>query len=239
MKLKSLISALVVFTIVMTCAVSAVSAMEAKYTTTTTYSAAGVTVTTEVTGLSEDSMVSYVIYDDSETDVPNDGNIKYINQDTASKGNVSFTITDTVAKLNGKKILMGSNLDTLVPKIPNDNRVDDIEDSSYLLVTYDGEVNKEDNSVTFLVHQNKADVQTGINVVATVGDEEYVFNNLVNLAVNDGLYDKYYAIQLVDKRTENPIDFSACTFKVTPVVNGIEMTNMSDSKYWIETVAGN
>lgn len=243
MKFRSLISALIVFTLVMTCFVSVVSAGTASYTTTTTYSTDGVTVTTDVTGLSENSMVSYVIYDDTSSNDPywnstNDHNAKYINQDTEVNGNVSFTITDEFADLNGKKILLGSDLDTLVPVTSNDNRVDDIEDSSDLLVTYDGNTDPTTNSVTFLVHQNKANVQTGINVVVTDSENNvYEFNNLVNLAVNGGVYDTYYAIQLVDERT-NGIDFTNCTFKVTPVVGETEMTRVSGTSYWIEA-AGN
>ena len=65
MKFRSLISALIVFTLVMTCAMSAVSA--AKFTTTTNYSGSDVTVTTNVTGFTDGSpMISYVIYDDEE-----------------------------------------------------------------------------------------------------------------------------------------------------------------------------
>ena len=231
MKFRSLISALIVFTLVMTCAMSAVSA--AKFTTTTNYSASGVTVTTNVTGFTGSPMISYVIYDKNYP-APSESNIKYIDQKTVSDGTTSFTVTDTVAKLDGNKILLGSSGEAVTPEVSgNNDRVDNIDDYSDLLVTYDGLVDKTDNSVTFLVHQNKSGVKTGINVVARVGDEEYVFNGLMNLSD-----DTYYAIKLVDERTENAIDFEECEFDVTPVVGETEMTNVSGSNYWIET-AGN
>ena len=80
MKLRSLISALIVFTLVMTCAMSAVSA--ASFATTTTYSTSGdVTVNTTATGLEDGAMVSYIIY--SGNDIT-ENSIKYIDQNTSS-----------------------------------------------------------------------------------------------------------------------------------------------------------
>ena len=107
MKFRSLISALIVFTLVMTCAMSAVSAAPVTKTTTN-YTASGVEVVTDVTGITNATMVSYVIFDKKDA-APSDTNIKYIDQNSVSDGKTSFTVTDTVAKLDGNKILLGSN----------------------------------------------------------------------------------------------------------------------------------
>ena len=232
MKFRSLISALIVFTLVMTCAMSAVSA--AKFTTTTNYSASGVTVRTDVTGV-DGTMISYVIYDKNDP-APSESNIKYIDQKTVSDGTTFFTVTDTVANLDGNKILLGSSGEAVTAGAAE--KVVNIDNDRSLVVSYDGVVNATKGSVTFLVSQNTNE-QTGINVVAkdkTTGEVAYEFNGLMNMAVNEGSYAKYYAIELVDET--GTIDFSSCEFKVTPVVDGTEMTNLSGSNYWIKT-AGN
>ncbi len=224
MKFRSLISALVVFTIVM-CAMSAVSA--ATFTTTTNYTASGVQVVTDVTGITSANMVSYVIFDKNDP-APSNTNIKYIDQKSVSGGTTSFTVTDTVAKLDGNKILLGSNGEAITA---NDaEKVVNIDNDSSLVVAYDGVVNEDDGSVTFLVSQNLT-TKTGINVVATdAGGNVYEFVGLMNLSEEDA---KYYAINLIDNR-ENGIDFSACTFEVTPVLeNGTVMTNVANSNYWV------
>ena len=233
MKLRSLISALIVFTLVMTCAMSAVSA--ARFTTTTNYSTSGVTVTTNVTGVTKDSMISYVIYGG---EAPAADNIKYIDQKSVSgndetPGTTSFTVTDSVINFDGKKIFLGSNGDTVAAEA-SEKIVNIDNDDSSLVVSYDGVVDKAHGSVTFLVSQNLTR-QTGINVVATNSetDEVYEFNGLLNLPNTDDVYAKYYAIRLVDER-ENSIDFSKCEFVVTPVVNGKAMTNIG-TKYWVES----
>lgn len=86
MKLKRLLCALVVFTLMMTSVVCSVSA--ATYQTATKYdlSAGAVYLETTVNGLTPGSMVSYIIYDnEAGTGVANDGsNIEYIDQQTAS-----------------------------------------------------------------------------------------------------------------------------------------------------------
>ena len=231
MKFRSLISALIVFTLVMICAMSAVSA--AKFTTTTNYSASGVTVRTDVTGV-DGTMISYVIYDKNDP-APSESNIKYIDQKTVSDGTTFFTVTDTVAKLDGNKILLGSNGEAITAddaeKVVN---IDNADNASNLVVAYDGVVNATKGSVTFLVSQNK-NVQTGINVVAkdkTTKEVAYEFNGLMNMAVNEGSYAKYYAIELIDESQEsNRIDFSKYDFVVTPVVNGTAMTKISDNYF--------
>lgn len=104
MKLRRLISALIVFTLVLTCAMSAVSA--ATYRTTTSYTTDGkVRVEASVAGAAEGDMVSYIIYGDEnatlgdgdatpKTSVTED-NIVYIDQKTAdAEGNISFSIVD-------------------------------------------------------------------------------------------------------------------------------------------------
>ena len=224
MKFRSLISALVVFTIVM-CAMSAVSA--ATFTTTTSYTASGVEVVTNVTGIESATMVSYVIFDKNDN-TPSATNIKYIDQNSVSGGTTRFTVTDTVAKLDGNKILLGSNGEPITAD--DAEKVVNIDNDSSLVVAYDGVVNEEDGSVTFLVSQNLT-TKTGINVVAkdkVTGNVLYEFVGLMNLSEDA----KYYAINLIDDR-ENGIDFGACTFEVTPVlVDGTVMTNVPNSDYW-------
>lgn len=230
MKFRSLISALIVFTLVMTCAMSAVSAA-ATFTTTTTYTASGVKVVTNVTGIERATMVSYVIFDKND-DAPSDTNIKYIDQNSVSDGKTSFTVTDTVAKLDGNKILLGSNGEDITAGAAE--KVVNIDNDSSLVVSYDGVVNATKGSVTFLVSQN-TNVQTGINVVAkdkTTKEVAYEFNGLMNMAGNEGSYAKYYAIELVDESLDsNRIDFSKYDFVVTPVVNGTAMTKISDNYF--------
>ena len=225
MKFRSLISALIVFTLVMTCAMSAVSAAPVTKTTTN-YTASGVEVVTNVTGITNATMVSYVIFDKKDA-APSDTNIKYIDQNSVSDGKTRFTVTDTVAKLDGNKILLGSNGE---PITANDaENVVNIDKDSTLVVAYDGVVNEDDGSVTFLVSQNLT-TKTGINVVAKdkAGNVLYEFVGLMNLSEDA----KYYAINLIDDR-ENGIDFGACTFEVTPVlVDGTVMTNVPNSDYW-------
>ena len=226
MKFRSLISALIVFTLVMTCAMSAVSA--ATVTTTTNYTASGVEVVTKVTGITNATMVSYVIFD-KNADAPTDTNIKYIDQNSVSNGTTSFTVTDTVAKLDGNKILLGSNGEAITAD--GAEKFVNIDKDSNLVVAYDGVVNVDDDSVTFLVSQNLT-TKTGINVVAkdkVTDNVLYEFVGLMNLSNVDT---KYYAIKLIDDR-ENGIDFSNCTFEVTPVlVDGTVMTNVPNSDYW-------
>ena len=225
MKFRSLISALIVFTLVMTCAMSAVSA--ATFTTTTKYSPSGVTVRTDVTGV-DGTMISYVIYDKNDLE-PSESNIKYIDQKTVSDGTTFFTVTDTVAKLDGNKILLGSNGEDITAK--DAEKVVNIDNDNNLVVSYDDVVNEADGSVTFLVSQNLT-TKTGINVVAkdkVTGNVLYEFVGLMNLSKDA----KYYAINLIDDR-ENGIDFSTCTFEVTPVLeNGTAMTNVANSDYWV------
>ena len=224
MKFRSLISALIVFTLVMTCAMSAVSAAPVTKTTTN-YTASGVEVVTKVTGITNATMVSYVIFD-KNADAPTDTNIKYIDQNSVSNGTTSFTVTDTVAKLDGNKILLGSNGEAITAD--GAEKFVNIDKDSNLVVAYDGVANAGKGSVTFLVSQNLT-TKTGINVVATDKDGNvYEFFGLMNLSEDA----KYYAIKLIDDR-ENGIDFSNCTFEVTPVlVDGTVMTNVPNSDYW-------
>jgi hypothetical protein len=207
---------------------SAVSA--ATFTTTTKYSPSGVTVRTDVTGV-DGTMISYVIYDKNDP-APSESNIKYIDQNTVSDGTTFFTVTDTVANLDGNKILLGSSGEAVTAD--DAEKVVNIDNASDLVVSYDGVVNATKGSVTFLVSQS-TNVQTGINVVAIdkeTNEEVYEFNDLMNMAVNDGSYAKYYAIELIDESQEsNRIDFSKYDFVVTPVVNGTAMTKISDNYF--------
>lgn len=115
MKLKRLLCALVIFTLMMTSVVCSVSA--ATYQTTTVHNlgnGAGdigtVSLKTTITGLDEGSMVSYIIYDNDEDaagynngDVAEDGaNITYIDQQTAdSTGTLVF---GEEAKFSGNQL---------------------------------------------------------------------------------------------------------------------------------------
>lgn len=93
MKLKRLLCALVVFTLMMTSVVCSVSA--ATYQTTTVHnlsSAVGdegsVSLKTTITGLDDGSMVSYIIYDnDDGKNTITEDTIAYIDQQTATEDN--------------------------------------------------------------------------------------------------------------------------------------------------------
>ena len=94
MKLKRLLSALVVFTIVMTSVVCSVSAA-ATYTVTTGYNlnTGKVTLNASVTGATDGDMVSYIIYGDdvvNETETITEGNIIHIDQATVSGNTANF-----------------------------------------------------------------------------------------------------------------------------------------------------
>ena len=94
MKLKRLLSALVVFTIVMTSVVCSVSAA-ATYTVTTGYNlnTGKVTLNASVTGATDGDMVSYIIYGDDvvdETETITEGNIIHIDQATVSGNTANF-----------------------------------------------------------------------------------------------------------------------------------------------------
>lgn len=233
MKLKRLISALVVFTLVLTSAMSAVSA--ASFSTTTTYSTSGdATVKTEVlSGLTDGTMVSYIIYDDSTVTTPAEGNIKYIDQGTVSSGKVDFEVTDTIAKLEGKRILMGASAGDLSP---NTADVDDVVavDSSDLLVSVDDViVNTANNTVTILVSQNNS-TATGVNVYAydsSTGESVVVYEFLGLENLSD---DTDYAIQLIAGDGVD-FDFTKYSYVATPYVvdTETEMTGVNGTSYYV------
>ncbi len=127
MKLKRIISALVVFTLVMTCAVCSVSA-DGTYNVTTTYdvSTKNITVNAAIAGGTADSMVSYLIVAPVTTgegeeattsyDVLEDGsNILHIDQATVGADGVATmdTFTAAYADLKGGKVKFTSTVDTL------------------------------------------------------------------------------------------------------------------------------
>ena len=119
MKLKRIISALVVFTLVMTCAVCSVSA-DATYQTITTYdvSTGDITVNAKLAGAKEGSMVSYIIYgdDDAETaDTVAESNIVHIDQATVgADGAATFdAVTTDFADFKNRHVQFVSNEETL------------------------------------------------------------------------------------------------------------------------------
>lgn len=140
MKLKRIISALVVFTLVMTCAVCTVNAAGV-YQATTHYTSDGkVSVTAEVTGANDGDFVSYIIYGDddaSNNDVDGvkeavtEGNIKYIDQATVSGtvadfGTIEFDVED-IENRNIKFATNGEDLiaaETTVEQVTNPKAID-------------------------------------------------------------------------------------------------------------------
>ncbi len=119
MKLKRIISALIVFTMVMTCAVC-VSADGATYQTSTKYdvSTGEITVNAKLAGAVEGSMVSYIIYgdDDAETnEAVAEGNIVHIDQATVdANGAASFdAVTADFDAFKNRKVQFVSNEEEL------------------------------------------------------------------------------------------------------------------------------
>lgn len=224
--MKRLISALIVFTLVLTCAMSAVNA--ANFSTTTTYKTNGdVEVTTVATGDDiKSAMVSYVICDG---DTPTDSNIKYIDQktDTDGDGSVTFTVTDTVTKLDGKKIVMGASAGAVVAD-PGANDTVNKDDTTGLLLTVDDIVGVNGESITVFVSQVGSSVKTGVNIKVTTAEGEHEFNNLFNLSG-----DNDYAIQLVDPSGEYLTGVTSIV--VTPVLSsGAALSKIAGTDYWVE-----
>ena len=227
MKLRSIISALIVFTLVMACAMSAVSA--AQFATTTTYSTKGeVTVSTAANGLEAGTMVSYIIYD---SDKPTESSIKYIDQDTVATGKnfVKFSVTDAVDNLNGKKILLGSSDGSLSAAMTGKDDFVLGNSSNTLLVSIDSIPDGEDERVIFLVSQFGSSEITGLNVYAkdAAGNIIYEFMNLMNMSSNTS----YYAIELVDE-SDDEILSNVATYEAKPVFNGAELKEVVGTSYW-------
>lgn len=218
MKLRRLISALIVFTLVMTCALSVVNAADVSYSTKTTkYNVATDEITVETTAtVTKDSMVSYIIYDGEL----NEDNITYIDQQTATDGTVKFTVTDSYEKLGGNSILMGSNLDKLTAaesEIRN-NGIVTPDDSAFFVTIDAGIVDEAADTLTFLVSQSKNTYVTGIDVYAyekgtnTVANVFKGFKNMASPTTD-------YAITLTentDDETVNYIDSELYDYKAVP-----------------------
>lgn len=229
MKLRSIISALIVFTLVMTCAMSAVSAAQAQFATTTTYSTNGeVTVSTETTtSLEAGTMVSYIIYDGDE---PTESSIKYIDQKTVEPkmDSVKFEIKDDVNKFFGKKIRLGSSVGSLGANITGTDDVVTGNTGSTLIVSLDP-VPDDEKRVIFLVNQFGSSKQTGLNVYAKDADDKiiYEFKNLMNMSESTS----YYAIELVDESDENILS-KVASYEAKPVFNGVELEQVPGTSYW-------
>ena len=122
MKLKRIISALIVFTMVMACAVCSVSA-DGTYQVTTSYdiSTKKITVNAAIADATDNSMVSYLIVapDEDNTEDPyavkEDGsNILHIDQATVADNAATFeTLTADFDYLNNGKVKFVSTTDTL------------------------------------------------------------------------------------------------------------------------------
>lgn len=126
MKLKRIISALVVFTLVMTSMVCVVNAEDAAatYQTITTYdvSTGEMTVNAKLAGAKEGSMVSYIIYGDADKannaeEAVAEGNIVHIDQATVgADGTASFdAVTTDFADFENRQVQFVSNEETLAP----------------------------------------------------------------------------------------------------------------------------
>lgn len=244
MKLRRLISAFVVFTLVMTCAVCSVSAANVKFTTTTSYNAttSEVTVETKAT-VTSNSMVSYIIYGDDTlggNDTVNQDNIKYIDQQTATSGSVTFTVTDAIAKLGNRSIMLGSNADTLSPTVEDVDDVVRSTEGDAIFVSIDsapiiGTNSDGKKTLTFLVHQSGKDVTTGINVYAydkTTKEKKHEFLGLANYNGQ-----KYYAIRLVDDTDGDYInsdnyDYVAEPYYINDSNEEVTLTTTGDTAYY-------
>ena len=122
MKLKRIISALIVFTMVMACAVCSVSA-DGTYQVTTSYdiSTKKITVNAAIADATDNSMVSYLIVapDEDNTEDPyavkEDGsNILHIDQATVADNAATFeTLTADFDYLNNGKVRFFSTIDEL------------------------------------------------------------------------------------------------------------------------------
>lgn len=86
----------------------------ATYTTTTTYVTEGDTtklkVETNVSGVGDGTMVTYLAYKEADGEGPTDDNIKFIDQQTAdTTGSVKFEYTTEMGNLTGMTVKSGSD----------------------------------------------------------------------------------------------------------------------------------
>lgn len=151
MKLKRIISALLVFTMVMACSVCAVSA-NGTYQVTTSYnvSTREITVNATLAGAAADSMVSYLIVKPVTTeegtsyDVLADGsNILHIDQATANTSGAASYDTATIpfAELNDAKVKFVSSASETLDPFTNFTHV---RTGVYYLTYKDGKTTKVD-----------------------------------------------------------------------------------------------
>lgn len=192
--MRRLISALIVFTLVMASVVSVSAAATASVTNA--FSDNNVTVTTTIGSAADDEMVSYIIY--GMGDEPTSSNIVYIDQLT---GNGSFpVVTGTMAELAGKYIRFGSSAGAVtgetIVKDPNNT-------AKYVSVDKDAvfkaAAGADPASWTFYLTASTAFNNTnnlvGIDVTFSDGTNEYVFEDLTVLGF-DG--NNTAAIELVN-----------------------------------------
>ncbi|MEE1042341.1 MAG: hypothetical protein UH854_00085, partial [Clostridia bacterium] len=155
-------------------------------------------------------------------------NIKYIDQktDTDGDGSVTFTVTDTVTKLDGKKVVMGASDGSVSAATPADETVN-TSTTDALLLTVDAE-EFVDGLVTVYVTQVVSAAKTGVNITVTTATGTHEFTNLFNLST-----DNDYAIQLIDETGE--ILTKIQKIVVTPIdENGNELSKISGIDYWVE-----
>jgi len=194
MKLKRIISALIVFTMVMTCAVC-VSADGATYQTMTTYdvSTGDITVNAKLAGAAEGSMVSYIIYgdaDDKTVDAVAENNIVHIDQATVgADGNATFdAVTTDFADFKNRHVQFVSNEEELAAlkggsKTTRYASVDTITDMQTSVVFVGQQVNAKSPTIYAMVDgvptkvgEITGNIGTGSNWGTTEGIENYIPN---------------------------------------------------------------
>jgi len=192
MKLKRIISALIVFTMVMTCAVC-VSADGATYQTMTTYdvSTGDITVNAKLAGAAEGSMVSYIIYgdaDDKTVDAVAENNIVHIDQATVgADGNATFdAVTTDFADFKNRHVQFVSNEEELAAlkggsKTTRYASVDTITDMQTSVVFVGQQVNAKSPTIYAMVDgvptkvgEITGNIGTGSNWGTTEGIENYI-----------------------------------------------------------------
>ncbi len=210
MKMKRIISALIVFTLVMACAVSASAATGS---ITSMYTLDGnIRVKATVTDAAEGDMVSYVLYNGDNI---GSDSIVYIDQATQGEsGNIEFDVTDTITRFKDAKFKFGTNASTAVTAPTEVDVNADLNASEIKWATIDfAPFYGADGDITILFTVSEAlKAETvGLNVTFTPTDanttgEELVLNGLkalrndsdttVNLGIQlvkgDASFDKYF-----------------------------------------------
>lgn len=208
MKMRRLISALVVFTLVMASVVSVSAA--ATVEVTTTYEGGNATVEANVTGAkANEEMITYIIYGNDKT--PTEDNIVYIDQRTANAdGKIAFNnVKGTLDEVAGKYIRFGTT-----GALTSNGTVAKFDTVKYVSLDADpafkAASETETASWTFLLTVSPAITGTvGIDVVFGEEENEVTFENLNVLGY--GGVNNTAAIALMDNAdtTEDDACFDA------------------------------